>query len=83
MIERPRLFEALERPAKVTLVSAPAGSGKTSLVDAAADAFTNALGVGFLVAAACAVLGALAAGRWLPAHHRAKEANLVAVPAAA
>jgi LuxR family transcriptional regulator, maltose regulon positive regulatory protein len=31
MIDRPRLFELLERPARVTLISAPAGSGKTML----------------------------------------------------
>jgi LuxR family transcriptional regulator, maltose regulon positive regulatory protein len=32
IVPRPGLFELLETPARVTLVSAPAGSGKTSLL---------------------------------------------------
>jgi MFS transporter, DHA2 family, multidrug resistance protein len=55
--------------------------------DAAADAFTSALGIGFTVAAACALLAALAAKLWLPATHRARaggpEPHAVAVAAAA
>ena len=39
---------------------------------AQARAFTDALSIGFTVAAACALVGALAARRWLPARHRAR-----------
>ncbi len=39
--------------------------------DAAADAFTSALGIGFTAAAACALLAAVGAKLWLPATHRA------------
>jgi MFS transporter, DHA2 family, multidrug resistance protein len=48
--------------------------------DAAADAFTSALGLGFTAASACAILGALAAKRWLPAAHseRTGRAGLAA-----
>jgi EmrB/QacA subfamily drug resistance transporter len=40
------------------------------VVTAAADAFTTAMGIGFVVAGACAMLGAIAVRRWLPADHR-------------
>jgi EmrB/QacA subfamily drug resistance transporter len=53
----------------------PASEG-ARLVDAAADAFTGAMGIGFVVAGACAVLGAVAVRRWLPAHHRDDRAEL-------
>jgi hypothetical protein len=43
------------------------------VVDAAADAFTQAMGLGFVVAGACALLGALAVRRWLPARHAEPE----------
>jgi EmrB/QacA subfamily drug resistance transporter len=47
------------------------------LADAAANAFTEALGIGFTVAAAFALLAALIAKRWLPAGHRDHPAEVV------
>ena len=47
----------------------PADAGGR-LIDSAADAFTSALGGGFLVAAGCAIAAAAAAKLWLPARHR-------------
>src|SRR5262245_19305869 len=47
------------------------------VADAAAQAFTDALGIGLSVAAVCALLGAIAVKRWLPAHHRPGEDALV------
>src|SRR5262245_53002949 len=44
----------------------PAAEG-SSLVDAAANAFTDAMGIGLSVAGVCAAIGALAVRRWLPA----------------
>jgi DHA2 family multidrug resistance protein-like MFS transporter len=57
----------------------PASAG-AQLTHAAADAFTSALGLGFTAASACAILGALAAKRWLPAAHseRTGRAGLAA-----
>jgi MFS transporter, DHA2 family, multidrug resistance protein len=55
-------------------------SEATRVTQAAADAFTQALGIGFTVAAACALLAALAAKRWLPAAHRARSADIIALP---
>jgi EmrB/QacA subfamily drug resistance transporter len=40
------------------------------VADAAAKAFTDALGIGFTVAAGCAVVAAIAVKLWLPARHR-------------
>ena len=51
------------------------------VMDAAADAFTGAMGVGFVVAGACAVLGAIAVRRWLPARDRAELTLAVTAPA--
>jgi EmrB/QacA subfamily drug resistance transporter len=42
-----------------------------SLTSSVSDAFTSALGLGFTIAAAVALLGALAVKRWLPARHAA------------
>ena len=48
--------------------------GGTSLAHAAADAFTEAMAIGFTVAGACAVLAAVAVKLWLPARHRERAA---------
>jgi len=48
------------------------------LMESAADAFTSALGSGFVIAGAVAVVGAVIAKLWLPARHQAVEP--VAVP---
>jgi EmrB/QacA subfamily drug resistance transporter len=47
----------------------------------APDAFTDALGVGFVIAGAVAVLAAVAVRRWLPARHDELLPTAVAVPA--
>jgi EmrB/QacA subfamily drug resistance transporter len=49
----------------------PAAEG-AQLTDAAASAFTGALGIGLSFAAVCALAGAFAVRRWLPAAHRAE-----------
>jgi DHA2 family integral membrane protein (MFS transporter) len=49
------------------VASTLSGAQGTSLVDAAAHAFTDAIGIGLTLGAACAFLGALAVKRWLPA----------------
>jgi hypothetical protein len=54
----------------------PAAEG-ARLADAAANAFTDALGIGFTVAAAFALLAAIMAKRWLPAAHREPAAEVV------
>jgi EmrB/QacA subfamily drug resistance transporter len=46
----------------------PAADG-ARIVDAAADAFTHAMGIGFLVAGVVATLAGIAVRRWLPARH--------------
>jgi EmrB/QacA subfamily drug resistance transporter len=49
---------------------------------APADAFTGAMGIGFLIAGAVALIGAVAVRRWLPAQHAEEVAPTpVAVPA--
>jgi EmrB/QacA subfamily drug resistance transporter len=48
----------------------PADQG-TTLVDSAADAFTHALGIGFTVAGAAALVAAIVVKLWLPDRHRA------------
>ena len=53
--------------------------GGASLAQSAADAFTEAMAIGFTVAGACAVLAAVAVKLWLPARHREPAA---AVPMA-
>ena len=50
------------------------------LTHAAANAFTDALGLAFLVASGCAVLGAVAVRRWLPARPLRNEAEIPAEP---
>jgi hypothetical protein len=50
-----------------------------SLASSAADAFTSALGIGFTVAGAVAILGAFAVKRWLPAHHATDVVELAEV----
>jgi EmrB/QacA subfamily drug resistance transporter len=51
------------------------------LSDAAADAFTQAMGIGFTVAAGAAFLAAIAVKLWLPAKHR-EPAKVVDLPQA-
>jgi hypothetical protein len=51
----------------------PAEQG-TSLAEAAGDAFTHALGVGFTVAGAAALIAAIVVKLWLPNRHREPEA---------
>jgi hypothetical protein len=49
------------------------------LTDAAADAFTQAMGIGFTVAAGAALVAAIAVRLWLPAKHGA-PAKVVQLP---
>jgi EmrB/QacA subfamily drug resistance transporter len=63
--------------ANAVAASMPSGGGQVS--DAAARAFTDAMGIGFAVAAGCAVIAALLAWRWLPARDGA--AADIALPA--
>jgi EmrB/QacA subfamily drug resistance transporter len=49
----------------------------TRLADAAASAFTDALAVGFSVAAVCALIAAFAVKRWLPPRHLPVDAEVV------
>jgi EmrB/QacA subfamily drug resistance transporter len=57
----------------------PADQG-ARLADAAANAFTEALAIGFTIAGAVAVAGAIAVKIWLPARHRTQEAAVVELP---
>jgi hypothetical protein len=50
------------------------------LVTAAANAFTDAMGAGFLVAAACAVVAVFTVVRWLPARDLPAQAEVVPFP---
>jgi DHA2 family multidrug resistance protein-like MFS transporter len=59
--------------ANAVAASLPASEAE-HLTSAAAQAFTDALAIGFTAAAICALAGALAAWRWLPARHRARSA---------
>lgn len=59
--------------ANAVAATLPASEG-AQVAHAAADAFTSALGLGFTAAAACALLGALAVKRWLPAGHAERAA---------
>jgi EmrB/QacA subfamily drug resistance transporter len=59
----------------------PASQGD-SIVTAAADAFTSALGIGFTVAGAAAFLAAVAVKLWLPARHRDAPVIELAPPTA-
>ena len=75
--------------ANAVAASLPAGDG-AHVADAAARAFTDALGIGFAVAAVAALVAAVVAFRFLPAHHTARPASaaaldapVAAVPAAA
>jgi EmrB/QacA subfamily drug resistance transporter len=69
--------------ANAVAASLPASEG-AHIADAAVNAFMDALTIGLGVAAACAVVAALAAWRWLPAAHRerADAATGVALPPA-
>jgi EmrB/QacA subfamily drug resistance transporter len=51
------------------------------LADAAADAFTQALGIGFTVAAAAALVAVVIVRAWLPARHIAREADVIELAA--
>jgi MFS transporter, DHA2 family, multidrug resistance protein len=53
----------------------PAAEG-ARLTDAAADAFTHALGIGFSVAGLAALLAAIAVKLWLPERHRKQPVAL-------
>ena len=53
----------------------PAAEG-ARLADAAADAFTQALGIGFGVAGAAALVAAVVVKLWLPDRHRERTAAL-------
>ena len=57
----------------------PAAQG-ARLMNDAANAFTEALGIGFTVAGACALAGAVVVKLWLPARHRAPKAEIVELP---
>jgi EmrB/QacA subfamily drug resistance transporter len=59
----------------------PAADG-AHLVTAAANAFTDAMGAGFLVAAACSLVAVFTVVRWLPARDRPAPAEVVALPLA-
>ena len=59
--------------ANAVAASLPASEG-SHVADAAVHAFMDALAIGLGVAAACAVVAALAARRWLPAAHRERSA---------
>ena len=59
----------------------PAADG-AALADAAGSAFTDALAIGFSVAAVCAVLGAAAVSRWLPAKERVEDVEPAELPGA-
>jgi MFS family permease len=60
----------------------PAAEG-ARLADAAADAFTQALGIGFGVAGAAALVAAVVVKLWLPDRHRERTAALQPAPQAA
>jgi EmrB/QacA subfamily drug resistance transporter len=45
------------------------------IIDAAADAFTHAMGIGFLAAGAAAIIAAILVRTWLPAVHRERAAS--------
>jgi EmrB/QacA subfamily drug resistance transporter len=55
--------------ANTIAASLPADQG-AQVADSAARAFTDALGIGLGVAAACAIVAAVAVRRWLPPHER-------------
>jgi EmrB/QacA subfamily drug resistance transporter len=52
----------------------------THLADAAASAFTEALGIGFGAAAACTLVAAVVVKLWLPARHRNDDTPAVELP---
>jgi hypothetical protein len=52
-------------------------------MDSAGDAFTSALGNGFIIAAAVALVAAVITKLWLPARHAEEVMPLAPVPAAA
>jgi hypothetical protein len=68
--------------ANAVAATLPAADG-ARLADAAAHAFTDALAIGFVAAAGCALVAALAARRWLPAAHAAPAADVVELRPAA
>jgi MFS transporter, DHA2 family, multidrug resistance protein len=75
--------EAEDSIGKANAIAAqlPAAQG-ARLADSAADAFTSAMGIGFTVAGAAALLAAVAVKLWLPAKHRGAEAEIVELPPA-
>jgi EmrB/QacA subfamily drug resistance transporter len=50
------------------------------IADAAAVAFTDALGIGFSIAAVTCFIAAACVNRWLPAQHRTPVAGIVELP---
>ena len=70
--------------AAVAIADGLPGSAGAALEHAAANAYTEALGLGLLAAAAVALTGAAVVSRLLPAHHRpvepARKAPLAAAP---
>src|SRR4051794_15651186 len=60
----------------------PASQG-AQLAHDASVAYTEALGIGFGIAAVAAILAGFAVRRWLPARHAGEPAELAAVPAVA
>jgi hypothetical protein len=60
----------------------PAEQGQ-HVMDAAAKAFTDALGIGFAVAAGCALVAAVVVKLKLPARHQGDPAEVVELPARA
>ena len=59
--------------AAVAIADGLPSSAGTALEHAAANAYTDALGLGLLAAAAVALVGAAVVSRLLPAHHRPAE----------
>ena len=64
--------------AQAVAATLPAGQGAT-LSDTAGTAFTDALGVGFTIGAALAVVAAVVK-RWLPDRHRERMVALAPAP---
>ncbi len=61
--------------AAVRIADGLPGSAGAALEHAAANAYTEALGLGLLAAAAVALVGAAVVSRLLPAHHRRGRAG--------
>ena len=68
--------------AAVAIADGLPGSAGTALEHAAANAYTDALGLGLVAAAVVALVGAVIVSRLLPAHHRpAESARPASLPA--